>query len=113
MSKGQRGAPFISWTASLTAQLRADAGERTVGLADVPRLENQVDMLRGRLKAKRRAGKRQSAPFSNGEPPSVAWYRPGRKPGAGLRDQGQGAPDRATATAAAGGSARRDSVAMG
>jgi len=47
---------------------------------DKDRLEDQVKRLTAALEASRRAGKRQAAPFSKGEPRKSP-RRPGRKPG--------------------------------
>jgi transposase len=68
--------------------LRGDRGEAAsrVGLsAGVLRAENaalraEVERLRGQVEELRRAGKRQSAPFSKGDPKPDP-KRPGRKPG--------------------------------
>lgn len=48
---------------------------------DNERLRHEVERLREELEAARRAGRRQAAPFSKGEPASTP-KRPGRKPGA-------------------------------
>lgn len=50
--------------------------------SQVERLEREIAELRKRLENAERAGKRQAAPFSKGEPKDEP-KKPGRKPGKG------------------------------
>lgn len=65
----------------MRARLNAMAARLRRSEREVERLKARNAVLRAELESARRAGKRQSAPFSKG-PPKAKPRRPGRKPGA-------------------------------
>jgi hypothetical protein len=71
---------LVAFSSSLLAENERLMGEVARLAGENERLRARVGKLEGQLEEARRAGKRQAAPFSRGEPKSVVG-RPGRRSG--------------------------------